>query len=125
MSNTLTLDEIEALACKTLMAAGATEAAASSVTRSTRLAERDGIRSHGLLYLPIYAEHLLCGKVSRTAVPKVSQTKQGGVRVDADSGFAHTAIDAGWKKFTQSARDCGIAAMSFTIHIIVVFSAIM
>ena len=57
------LDEVEALAGRVLAAAGASSAAASSVARSIRLAERDGIRSHGLLYLPIYAEHLHCGKV--------------------------------------------------------------
>jgi LDH2 family malate/lactate/ureidoglycolate dehydrogenase len=27
------------------------------VARSIREAERDGMRSHGLLYLPVYAEH--------------------------------------------------------------------
>ena len=57
----LSLDEIEALSRAALAAAGASEASAPAVARSTRLAERDGIRSHGLLYVPIYAEHLRCG----------------------------------------------------------------
>ena len=42
------LDEVEALACRVLLAAGASAAAAFAVARSIRLAERDGIRSHGL-----------------------------------------------------------------------------
>lgn len=108
----LSLDDVEALAQSTLQRAGASEAAAAAVARSTRLAERDGIRSHGLLYVPIYAEHLMCGKVSTVAQPVVTRTRPGAVRVDADSGFAHTAIDAGWGAFTAAARDCGIAAMS-------------
>jgi (2R)-3-sulfolactate dehydrogenase (NADP+) len=112
MNRQLTLDDVETLARQTLMAAGASFDAASAVARSTRLAERDGIRSHGLLYVPIYAEHLRCGKVSRTAQPVVSQPRPGAVRVDAKSGFAHAAIDAGWNRFTQAARDNGIAAMS-------------
>lgn len=112
MNQILTLDDVEDLARSTFMAAGATEAAASAVARSTRLAERDGIRSHGLLYVPIYAEHLQCGKVSTTASPTVSQPRPGAVRVDADSGFAHTAIDAGWSAFTAAARSNGVAAMS-------------
>jgi len=108
----LSLDDVEALARTTLKDAGATDAAASAVARSTRLAERDGIRSHGLLYVPIYAEHLVCGKVSKTAAPAVAQTRPGAIRVDADNGFAHTAIDAGWDAFTAAARATGIAAMS-------------
>jgi len=100
----LSLDDVEALARTTLKDAGATDAAASAVARSTRLAERDGIRSHGLLYVPIYAEHLVCGKVSKTAAPAVAQTRPGAIRVDADNGFAHTAIDAGWDAFTAAAR---------------------
>ena len=112
MTHTLTLDEIEKLACDTLRGAGADITAAAAVARSTRLAERDGIRSHGLLYVPIYAEHLQCGKVSTKANPTVTKPQGAAVRVDADSGFAHTAIDAGWVDFTQAARDHGIAAMS-------------
>lgn len=108
------LDEVEALAARVLASAGASEGAARAVARSTRLAERDGIRSHGLLYLPIYAEHLRCGKVLGTAAPVVSRPKPGSIRVDAANGFAHTAIDAGWSDFIEAARSCGIAAM--TLH---------
>ncbi|MBQ0803757.1 Ldh family oxidoreductase [Sulfitobacter sp.] len=112
MQHKLTLDAVEQLACETLMEAGATKAAASSVARSTRLAERDGIRSHGLLYVPIYAEHLLCGKVSPTAIPSVTTPRPAAVRVDADNGFAHAAIDAGWDSFTKAAKANGVAALS-------------
>ena len=111
MSQQLTLDDVEALAAETLMAAGAPEQAACSVARSTRLAERDGIRSHGLLYVPIYAEHVACGKVSAAADPKVSRTRPGAIRADADFGFAHAAIDAGWDVFIRAARENGIAAL--------------
>lgn len=110
----LSLAQVEALASGVLRAAGASEAAAHSVARSIRLAERDGIRSHGLLYLPIYAEHLRCGKVIGAAEPVVSRPKPGSIRVDAAGGFAHTAIDAGWADFTAAAQTCGIAAL--TLH---------
>mgnify|MGYP000412785335 CR=1 FL=1 len=110
----MTLAEVEDLARQTLEAAGATSGNAAAVARSTRLAERDGIRSHGLMYVPIYAEHLACGKVDGQAVPVVEQTRPGAIRVDAKSGFAHPAIDAGWEAFTGAVRTCGVAAM--TIH---------
>jgi (2R)-3-sulfolactate dehydrogenase (NADP+) len=106
------LHEVEALARLVLEAAGASAAAAEAVARSIRLAERDGIRSHGLLYLPIYAEHLRCGKVVGMAEPVVTQPKLGSIRVDAANGFAHAAIDAGWTRFTDAAQVCGVAAMA-------------
>jgi (2R)-3-sulfolactate dehydrogenase (NADP+) len=109
---TMTLAEIETLAREALEYAGASPANAASVARSTRLAERDGIRSHGLLYVPIYAEHVRCGKVAGQAEPVVEQTRPGAVRVDAGSGFAHPAIDAGWPVFTEATCECGVAAMT-------------
>jgi (2R)-3-sulfolactate dehydrogenase (NADP+) len=105
---------VETLARETLLSAGASAAAASAVARSIRLAERDGIRGHGLMYLPIYAEHLRCGKVDGGAVPEVACPRPGTVRVDAANGFAHTAIDVGWGALEQAARACGVAAM--TLH---------
>ncbi len=111
---TLSLDEVEAVACAALMAAGAIPDAAAAVARSTRLAERDGIRSHGLLYVPIYCEHLRCGKVDGKAIPQVSQPKPGSLRVDAANGFAHTGVDAGWQAFSAAAHHCGVAAL--TLH---------
>lgn len=110
----MTLAEIELLSLDALMAAGASRENAAAVARSTMLAERDGIRSHGLLYVPIYAEHVRCGKVDGTARAVVSQPRDGAVVVDAATGFAHPAIDAGWDRFIAAARKNGIAAM--TVH---------
>jgi len=110
----MTLDEVEALALAALARAGASEVAGAAVARSVRLAERDGIRSHGLLYLPIYVDHLRCGKVLGRARPIVGRLRPGSIRVDAANGFAHTAIDAGWGDFTGAARACGVAAL--TLH---------
>jgi (2R)-3-sulfolactate dehydrogenase (NADP+) len=110
----LSLEEVESLSRDALTAAGASPAAAASVARSTRLAERDGIRSHGLLYVPIYAEHLRCGKVDGQALPILSQPRPAVVRVDAAHGFAHAGIDFGWRTWVDAAREHGLAAM--TLH---------
>jgi (2R)-3-sulfolactate dehydrogenase (NADP+) len=114
MEMTMTLDQVYDLALNTLKDAGASETNAASVAKSTWRAERDGIRSHGLMYVPIYAEHVRCGKVLGDAVPEVSQPKPGAVSVDAKHGFAHPAIDAGWDAFTKAARDNGVAVL--TLH---------
>jgi (2R)-3-sulfolactate dehydrogenase (NADP+) len=109
---TFSLDQIEDLAFQALQSAGAASHQAASVARSTRLAERDGIRSHGLMYVPIYAEHLRCGKVLGSANPVVSRSRPAAVQVDAAHGFAHAAIDAGWPEFDAAVRAQGVAAMA-------------
>ncbi len=108
----MTLEEIEKLARDALIGAGASEINAASVARSTWRAERDGVRSHGLLYVPIYAEHVRCGKVDGKAVPVVDIPKPSAVCVDAKNGFAHPAIDAGFEALTDGARSQGICAMT-------------
>lgn len=110
----LDLDGVEALVLRQLQAAGASEAQAGPVARSIRAAERDGVRSHGLMYLPVYVEHLTCGKVDGRAVPHMTRPRPGAVVVDAAHGFAHPAIDLGLPALVGAARTQGIAAM--TVH---------
>jgi (2R)-3-sulfolactate dehydrogenase (NADP+) len=64
------------------------------------------------MYVPIYAEHVACGKVDGEAMPLVEQARAGSIRVDARSGFAHPAIDAGWSAFGEAARENGVATMT-------------
>ena len=59
----LSVAEIERLALRALEANGASERQARSLAQAIAAAERDGIRSHGLMYLATYCEHLRCGKV--------------------------------------------------------------
>lgn len=108
----LSLAEIERISRDALVASGTSEDNANAVARSTMLAERDGIRSHGLLYVPIYAEHVRCGKVDGQASPVVGQTRPGAITVDARCGFAHPAINAGWDRFMDAARSNGVAVMT-------------
>ena len=108
----MSLAEIESLATSALRRAGASEAAARSLAAGITAAERDGIASHGLAYLPTYCEHLGCGKVLTTAVPAVTKPAPSVVAVDAGSGFAHPAIDAGFAELIPLARAQGIAALS-------------
>ncbi len=104
--------EIEALAFEILEAAGARAENARPLARAIAAAEREGIASHGLMYLPIYAEHLRCGKVDGQAVPKVTCPREGTVLVDAGTGFAHAAIDAGFVELMPRARKHGVAALA-------------
>lgn len=110
----MTLGKVEALSMQALQAAGASARQAGPVARSIRAAERDGMRSHGLLYLPIYAEHLRCAKVDGQAEPALHRPRAGAVVVDAAHGFAHPAIDLGLPALLDAARSSGIAAL--TLH---------
>ena len=108
----ITLKDVYEITLAALKGAGASQSNAESVARSTVLAERDGTRSHGLMYVPIYAEHLICGKVVGTATAEVNCTRPSAICVDAKSGFAHPAIDAGWDAFVAAGRTNGVAAMT-------------
>jgi len=113
-TQTLTLAEIEDLAFRALVAAGTSEANARPLAVATAATEADGVASHGLAYIPIYAEHVRCGKVDGQAVPRVAQPRPGLLRVDAGTGFAHAAIDAGFAQLIPLAQAQGVAAM--TVH---------
>ena len=109
---TVTQAEIEQTALKALMAHGASAAQAKPLARGIAAAEADGLKSHGLMYLPIYCGHLDVGKVIGSAVPKVDRPKPGVVRVDAASGFAHPAIAAGLPALLEAAKSQGIASLT-------------
>ena len=65
----LSLEQIYQLSLAALSGSGASEGQAAPVADSVREAEAEGIRNVGLGYLPIYCEHLRCGKVKGDAVP--------------------------------------------------------
>ncbi|WP_037308804.1 Ldh family oxidoreductase [Ruegeria halocynthiae] len=111
-TRTLTLAEIENLAFRALVAAGTSEANARPLAIATAATEADGVASHGLAYIPIYCEHVQCGKVDGSARPILSQPRPGVVNVDAATGFAHPAIDLGLKELIPAARAQGIAALA-------------
>lgn len=111
-TRTLSLDEIEALAFRALVAAGTAPENARPLALATAATEADGIASHGLAYIPIYCEHVRCGKVDGQARPAASRPRPGVVRVDAGTGFAHPAIDLGFQALVPLAREQGIAALA-------------
>lgn len=108
----LSLSEIEELAYAALRAAGTSEANARPLAIATARTEADGIASHGLAYIPIYAEHVGCGKVDGQAVPEFTQTRRGMLVADACTGFPHTAIDQGFARLVPMAKQQGIAALA-------------
>lgn len=108
----LNLEEIEDLAQRALVAAGTSEANARPLAVATAATEADGVASHGLAYIPIYCEHVQCGKVDGQAVPALDRPSPALITVDAAAGFAHPAIDMGFEALVPAAREFGIAALA-------------
>ena len=108
----LTLGEVENLADAALRAAGTSETNARSVARSIAAAEAEDLPSHGLMRLPVYCDHVECGKVDGRVDPVARSSRAGAWRVDARHGFAHPAIDLGFRHLVPAGRETGIAALS-------------
>lgn len=108
----MSLDDIEGLAFRALTAAGTSDANARPLAVATAMTEADGVASHGLAYIPIYCEHVGCGKVDGTAIPTLEQPRPGVIAMDAANGFAHSAIDVGFEALIPLARSQGIALMT-------------
>ena len=110
----LTLGEVETLTRQVLLDCGVDPRNEPSITASVVAAEAEGIHSHGLARLPTYCEHARVGKIDGKARPVLDSPKPGLVRVDAQSGFAHPAIDFGLPALCEAARAQGIAALAIT-----------
>ena len=108
----LSLAEIEEISFRALVAAGTSEANARPLAAATAATEADGVASHGLAYIPIYCEHVQCGKVAGQAQPKLTHPRPGLLRINAANGFAHPAIDMGFTELVPLARSQGIAALA-------------
>ena len=111
-SQHLSLEQVEVLTLLALTGAGASSEAASSMAKAVRAAERAGIPSHGLLYVPTYCEHVSCGKVDGNANPDVSTTLSSALLVDAKTGFAHPAIEVGFKELIPRVKANGCVGMT-------------
>jgi (2R)-3-sulfolactate dehydrogenase (NADP+) len=109
---TLSLHMVFEVAEQVLRSSGASPLQAHATARSIRDAEADGIRNVGLGYLPVYADHVACGKVVGSAVPTVTTPRSGTVVVDAHHGFAHPAFESGRPLLVDAARTNGVAVMT-------------
>ena len=112
MTTKLALERIEAFVRTALVRHGASERQAKALAAGVAAAERDGLKSHGLMYLPTYCEHLTCGKVLGAAEPTLTKAAPGSLVVDAGNGFAHAAIDLGLPALAELARTQGVASLA-------------
>ncbi|MDR2744937.1 MAG: Ldh family oxidoreductase [Desulfovibrio sp.] len=112
MTSLLSVDELRSLARDAFRAARIPDAVAAVVAESLLLAELDGIPSHGLSRLPIYADQALSGKVRADATPVVTNPKPAVVLADAGNGFSFPAIHAGLEAAFARAKDVGVCSLA-------------
>ena len=110
----LSLDEVQDLSTRALIGSGATPTNAQPVADSIRQAEAEDLRNVGLAYLPIYCEHLRCGKIDGSATPTWRAAADATLLVDAGFGFAHPAFLKALDTFVEMAKRSGTASMAVT-----------
>ena len=106
------LPDLETLATRAFARSRTSEANARSVARALVAAEADGLSSHGLSRLAAYCDQAIAGKVDGVATPRVSRPKPSVIAVDAASGFAFPALEAGFSAAIPSARETGLVAVA-------------
>ena len=105
----LTLREADELAAAALIRAHTSERNAALVGPALVMAEAEGLASHGLLRLPIYAAQTKAGKIDGYAVPQISQPRPAVLAIDARNGFAYPALNEAVQSLPRIAREHGIA----------------
>ncbi len=108
---TVTPEEARALIHDALTGAGLAGCHAGYFTDAILDTELSGLEGHGFYWLQYYCAHLQSGKVDGRAEPVVETLSPSAFRVDARHGFAHPAIEAGFRALIPAARAQGIAAM--------------
>jgi (2R)-3-sulfolactate dehydrogenase (NADP+) len=94
-----------------LTGAGTAKRNASYFTEAILDTELSGLAGHGFYWLQFYCQHVQSGKVDGKAVPRVKLLTPVAIEVDPKRGFAHPAIEAGFKKLVPAAKKFGVATM--------------
>jgi (2R)-3-sulfolactate dehydrogenase (NADP+) len=108
---TLSVRKARSLIFDALTGAGTSPKNAVYFTEAILDTELSGLEGHGFYWLYYYCLHLRCGKVDGRAKPKIRKLSPTAFMVDANRGFAHPAIEKGFKKLIPAAKKNGIAAM--------------
>jgi (2R)-3-sulfolactate dehydrogenase (NADP+) len=87
---------------------------AALVARALVRAEAEGLKSHGLLRVPMYAAQAKVGKVDGFAEPSVERPRPALLAIDAKHGFAYPAMYKAVDLLPGLAREFGIAAAGIT-----------
>ena len=108
----LTLNEIYALANKTLVSNNCDEETANILADLIMKAERDGSLSHGLFRLPAYVAGLKSGKLNGNARPKLKIISQSVIKVLGNNCLAPIVLSIAIPELIRAAKKNGIAVLA-------------
>jgi (2R)-3-sulfolactate dehydrogenase (NADP+) len=113
-TNRIPSAELERLMGAALARAGASRDMARATARALRVAEEEGIASHGASRIPQYCGHLKNGRATGTAVPTVARDSKGACLVDAKGGLAFHACEVAGGEAVRRAKEFGVAFVAVT-----------
>ena len=108
----LSLDEIFALAKKTLLANGCDDETATILADLIMKAERDGSLSHGLFRLPAYVSGLKSGKINGKARPDIKKISPSVIKVLGNNCLAPMVLNKGLPELIKTAKENGVAVLA-------------
>ena len=109
-----TIEELTDLAARVLKRSGASKSMALAAARALTAAESEGLPTHGLSRVALYAQHLREARVDGKAKPKVVKRKGATCLVDAKGGLAYEAAALAVREAIQRARRYGVAFAGVT-----------
>jgi len=108
----LTLNEIYALAKKTLDSNNCDEETANILADLIMKAERDGSLSHGLFRLPAYVAGLKSGKINGKARPEIKKISQSVIKVLGNNCLAPIVLSIAIPELIKATKENGIAVLA-------------
>ncbi len=108
----LTLNEIFALANKTLVSNNCDEETANILADLIMKAERDGSLSHGLFRLPAYVAGLKSGKINGKARPEIKKISQSVIKVLGNNCLAPIVLSIAIPELIKATKENGIAVLA-------------
>jgi delta1-piperideine-2-carboxylate reductase len=94
-----------------LRGVGASQENIAAIAETIVASERDGVRSHGLLRLQGFVHSIEIGWADGRAQPQIISEAPGLLLVDAQNGFAQTALAHVRSKLVSMARSNGTATL--------------
>ncbi len=115
----ITAHELECLARRILLAAGALDNEASAVAHSLVESDLRGHESHGVLRLPSYVEKLHCGDVRPGAVLEVAKQSPTAIVCEGNWGFGQVQMHRLLLKALDQAKAQGmvVATLRHVTHV--------
>ena len=110
----LSLEQLEDLARRALVRAGADATMASTTADALVYADARGLASHGVARVAQYTAHLLNGRADGNAQPRIVASRGGAALISAGSGLAYPACALAVREAIVRAHEFGVSLVSVT-----------